>query len=139
MPSEITTQRQPVALIDLQQKIAKLKVEYAENSAEITELNAEIKNSATTKNVRDLCSRRAELAANHADIAAELVELKAAIIIAEQESRSRSERAAALRMITCALIIEGDYSSSKPSGLVAQAQLVEAAIQHASEPKTKWV
>ncbi len=73
MPSESTTQRQPVTLSDLHQKIAELKVEYAENSAEITELNAEIKNSATTKDVRDLCSRRAELASNHADIAAELV------------------------------------------------------------------
>ncbi len=118
----------------LRDRALALKIEKADNVADIADLNRQI----DSKNVRSqdlekIKTERAELAADNAEIEAELSQINARVLGAEHAERERIRQTDAIRTLVAALLMRNGAHHPFDS-IVKTAHDIEAKIQASIPP-----
>lgn len=118
----------------LRDRALALKIEKADNVADIADINRQIEGTKLPSDeFKKLNAERSELAADNAEIEAELSQINARILGAEQAERERIRQADAIRTLVAALILKN--GSHHPfDSIVKTAFDIEAKIQAAIPP-----
>ncbi len=116
----------------LRDRVIALKIEKADNAADLSEINGRLKGRLAPAELRRARSLRDQLAADQADIDGELSQLNARILAAVDLERARDLKLHGIRTIAAAI------AASRPDVpmpiVVLQALTLEDELQRAVPP-----